>query len=92
MKLNFHWKKKVGPFQTGESLYLNRIVVGGYYWNDTRPRGSSEEATTWNGIISLPSLKTKEVYGSTPDEVKTKIETVVKQWFKEALVKVKGGD
>lgn len=87
MKLNFKWKRKTGQYQTGESLYLNRICVGGYSWNSARTQGSKDNSITWAGFISLPSLSggVDRVYGSSEEEVKSKVERVVVSWFTEVL-------
>ncbi len=82
--MNFLWKQKTGAYQTGESLYLNRIHLGGYYWNTLRASTDKDKSTDWVGQISLPSLKSNTVYGGTDEEVKTKMEKLVIQWFNEA--------
>ena len=84
MELSLKWKRKVGQYQTGERLYLNQIIVGGYEWNGTRPQGSQED-DRWSGRINLPSLKTTAVFSDTEQKVKDKIEGIVREWFNEAL-------
>ncbi|KKM24040.1 hypothetical protein LCGC14_1609150 [marine sediment metagenome] len=86
MKLNFHWKEKTGQYSSGANLYLNRICVGGYEWNTMRSQGEKNDSTKWAGSVGLPSLsdKSKRVYAGSTDEIKTKIEQVIRNWFKEA--------
>ena len=83
-KLNFKWKTKAGQYQSGESLYLNKILVGSYSWNISRSRGSTE-SNHYAGSIFLPSLHFKNVYGEKSEEVKAKVEKVINAWFNEAL-------
>ncbi len=85
--MNFKWVKNKAQYQTGESLYLNRIRVGGYGWNSARSKSDEfGDSINWVGDLDLPSLtdKGKRVYGSNQEEVKAKLERVVTQWFKEA--------
>lgn len=85
MKLNFKWKENTGQYQTGESLYLNRIKVGSYGWNSSRSRSDPKDSTKdYVGQTILPQA-TSSFYGQTTDEVKTKIERHIKAWFVEAL-------
>ncbi len=81
--MNFIWKLNIGAYQTGESLYLNRICLGGYYWNCLKASTDKDKSTDWVGQISLPSLKSNTVYGGTTEEVKTNMEKLFIQWFKE---------
>ena len=67
--MNFIWKQKIGVYQTGESLYLNRIRLGGYCWNCLRASTDKDKSPDWVGQISLPSLKSNTVYGGTTEEV-----------------------
>jgi len=87
-KLKFVWVQKKGQYQTGESLYLNKIRVADYEWNSWRSKTEAGQSNTRNyiGTILLPSLSdsVKHVYGESPDEIKPKIESVVTNWFKEA--------
>lgn len=86
--LNFKWVENKGRFQSGESLYLNRINIGSYGWNSGRVKSDGlGDSIDWAGELSLPSLgeKAKRVFGSNPDEVKAEVERVVISWFKEAL-------
>lgn len=94
-KVQFVWKRKTLAYQTGEALYLNRICVAGFCWNISRSQGDNE-APIWVGDISLPSLKSKKVYGHSEAEIRAKIEKVVTFWFKEAtkvihIAEVEGG-
>lgn len=89
MDIKGEWRTKTGRFQSGESLYLNRVCVGGYEWNSCRPRGSAE-TDRYVGNISLPSTKSTHVFGDSEEEVKLKVERVVNNWFKEALAKTGG--
>lgn len=84
MKLDFKWIENKGRFSSGESVYLNRIRIGSYGWNSARRQGSGDP--DYVGEITLPSLsaKTKRVYSDTQEEIKTKMEAVIKGWFKEA--------
>ncbi len=81
--MQFKWKRKTGQFQSGESLYINRIRVAGFEWNSSRSKGDTE-APDWVGHIELPSLNNNRMYGHGEAEVKSKIEQVVTAWFKEA--------
>ena len=89
MKLNFQWKENKAQYQTGESLYLNRIRLGSYGWNASRSKSESERDNLkdWAGDIALPSLSdtVKRVYGSSTEEVKVKIEEIVTNWLIEAM-------
>ena len=86
MNLNLVWKKNEAQYQTGETLYLNNILVASYGWNSGMSKGDPDrDEKQWSGQITLPSLKNKFRYGSTQEMVKTKIEITVKNWFKEAL-------
>lgn len=83
IKLNFQWKENKGQYQTGESLFLNRIMVGSYGWNGTRSRSEPRDDTKdYLGNTTLPQMG-KFLYGQTPDEIKSKIEHKVTAWFKE---------
>lgn len=84
-KLIFRWKKKTGQYQQGESLYINKIRVGGWGWNSARSRLEADDSTRWIGYVDLPSSKEQRVYGANTDEVKAKIEQTVIAWFIEAL-------
>jgi len=83
--MEYTWRTKTGQFQSGESLYLNGICVGGYGWNACQPK--HDKSKDWAGEVSLPSLKTKVVFGSTEEEIKATMERTVSGWFKEALAK-----
>lgn len=80
--MNFIWKQKTGRFRSGESLYLNRIHLGGYEWNSCKSQGNKDKSIDWTGQVTLPSLKNQTVYGATTEEVKTNMERLVIQWFK----------
>ena len=82
--LQFKWKVKTGQFQSGESLYLNRIRLGGYEWNSLRSR-DDPDAPNYTGSLTLPSLKDNTVFGNTTDEIKFKLENKTNDWFQEAL-------
>lgn len=85
MKLNFKWKENTARFQTGETLYLNRIRVGSYGWNSTRSRDEPRDSTRdYVGQTILPQANS-QVYGETTDEIKSKIERHIKAWFIETL-------
>lgn len=85
MKLNFKWKENTAQYQTGESLYLNRIKVGSYGYNSTRPRSETRDTTKdYVGHTFLPQA-TSPFYGQSPDEIKTKIERHIRAWFIEVL-------
>ena len=88
--MNFTWKIKRGLYQSGQALYLNRIRVGGYGWNAFLPRGSHDDSKRWQGEVSLPSLKTKDIFSFGEEIIRAKIEGVVSDWFKEALAHSKG--
>ena len=82
MNQNFKWKTKKGQFDTGESLYLNRIRLGGFSWNSARTH--MDKSTSWVGSVTLPSLTNNRVYGATPEEIKPQMEKIVTEWFDEA--------
>ena len=84
-KLNFQWRENKGQYQTGETLYLGKIRVASYGWNGSRSRGDTDDNTRYYGRITLPSLRDTGVYGSSPEDIKPKIEKVVTSWFREAL-------
>ncbi len=85
MDLHFKWVKNKARYQTGESLYLNKIKIGSYSWNSAQSQGNHIESMNWEGRIELPSLsdKARTVYGGTQDEIKHKIEQIITNWFKE---------
>ena len=92
-ELNFLWKSKGGQFQTGESLTINGLYMGGYSWNSFRRVGDKDyDSTQWVGGITLPSLKdtARRVYGAETKEIKAKIEGIVTRWFDKALAKAEG--
>ena len=82
VKLQFTWKRKTATYETGESLYLNRIHIAEFSWNISRSQGDTE-APDWAGQIRLPSLKNNRVYGHSEAEIRTRIEHIVTMWFKE---------
>ncbi len=65
---------------------MNKIRLASYDWNIARSRDASDD-TRYSGYVELPSLSdtSKRVYGSTPEEIKAKIERAVNVWFDEAL-------
>ena len=72
-----------GQYQTGESLYLGGVRVASYAWNGYRQKGDTDSNTRYLGQIILPSLAEKTAYGSSLEDIKSKIEFVVTSWFKE---------
>ncbi len=88
MKLNFQWKENKARYQTGESLYLDRICIGSYGWNSCRSKSESERDNLedWSGSLLLPSLSgsARRVYASSIEEVKAKMEKVATNWFNMA--------
>jgi len=89
MKLTFKWKEDTAQYQTGESLYLNKIKVGSYGWNSTRSKSDLREELDWVGQTLLPQAG-QRLYGQNQDEVKVKIERLVTSWFNETLSKAEG--
>jgi hypothetical protein len=85
-KLNFIWKEKKAQYQTGESLYLNRICIAGYSWNAGRSKGDTS-SNNWAGNIDLPNLRdsSRRLLAETEETMRIKIEQVVNSWFTEAL-------
>lgn len=83
-RLKFKWKKKVGQFASGESLYANSIKIASYTWNIGRNR-NDPPGNEYIGNVGLPGLKVDRAYARRPEEIKPKIESVVAQWFEEAL-------
>lgn len=83
--MKFIWVRKTGTYQTGCNLYLNKIRVGGYHWNSSRPQSKTDREPDWIGYIDLPTLKNAKVSGNIEDEIKTGIEKVVTDWFNEAI-------
>ena len=66
-ELNFKWVEKKGRFDNGESLYLNRIKLGGYGWNSSRSKSDNpDDSINWTGELALPSLskKTQRLLGA----------------------------
>lgn len=84
MNLNFTWKKKTGQYQSGESLYLNKIQIAVYSWSMKMKQGIS-----WEGILLLPGLKNEYLYAATEEEIKQELELACTNWFKEALLERK---
>ena len=82
--LNLKWKTNTGQYQTGESLYLNKILIGSYGWNSGRSRGSTN-LDHYVGDVLLPSLKNKRVIADEVEDIKIKVEGIVDSWFNEAL-------
>lgn len=85
--MDFKWVKNKEQYGTGERLYSNGIRLGGYHWDSARSQSDRNNINNWVGYIELPSLtnKAKEIYGSNPEEVKTKIEQIVITWFDKVL-------
>ena len=85
MGLNFNWRRKEAQYQTGEALFLNKIRLGGYSWNSSRPGG--EDGDKWAGIVDLPTLAhdSKYTFGNSEEALKLRMENIVSAWFKEAL-------
>lgn len=86
MKLNFIWKENKRQYETGETLYLNRIRVAEYSWNVSRPRGTHND-DNWGGLVDLPSLtsNSKRAYSDDTEKIKKQIEGIITGWFSEAL-------
>ncbi len=87
-KLSFKWVENKAQYQTGESLYLNRIRMGSYNWNGSRSKSDElGDSINWEGYVTLPSLAdtSKKVYSDNADDIKTKVEQIITNWFKEAL-------
>ena len=87
MKLNFRWQQKQSEFARGESLYLNKIRIGGYTWNVAKHRGETTPDISWVGSLSLPGLEKERVYSDNPGITKMSMERMVTDWFREALKK-----
>ena len=83
MKLNFIWKENTGKYQSGESLFLNRIRVASYEWNGSRSRNDPHDNNNYVGRIILPQSR-ESVYDDDTDILRSKIENIVTAWFKEA--------
>lgn len=83
--MNFIWKVKTGRFQSGSSIYLNRIRLGGFEWNGTRSKTGSHEDNDWTGKMILPSLVNATVYSGNEHDIKNKMEKIAQDWFNEAL-------
>lgn len=85
-KLNFQWKETRLLYQSGESLYLGRILLASYSWNSNRSKEDKTNDNDWVGEVNLPSLtfEAKRQYGTTPEEIKARIEKTVTDWFNEA--------
>jgi len=86
MKLTLTWKTKTGQFDSGESLWLGAIRLGGYSFNASRPRESKND--TYTGHIDLPSLKQKEIFADSKLTIKAVLIKQVEAWFAEALSKI----
>lgn len=84
MKLNFVWKEKKGQFQTGQSLYLNKICVAGYSYNASRPQGTNNN-DSWKGYVDLPGFREDRQLSDSETDMRKQLESVVKVWFTEAL-------
>jgi hypothetical protein len=90
-KLKFIWKVKTGEYQNGESLYINKICVGGYSWNGAMSRDEPQEYKLAHSYIAscyLPGFIDRRVYAPTTEEIKAHIEKMVTNWFNEALREV----
>ena len=87
MKLNFIWKGKTGLYQWGEVLFVNKIRLASCDWNSARSQSDTNQDTKWVGYIRLPLLpdKSQRMYGSTPEEIKGRIEQVVTNWVNELI-------
>jgi len=88
MELHFIWVENKEKYQTGESVYLNRICVGGYEWNSTRSKtdANRDGSNDWRGYITLPQIS-RGIYGENQAAVKAEVERIVKGWFGEATKK-----
>ena len=86
MKLKFRWVVKNGRHQNGESVFLNRIKVGMFDWNDMRSRDEPHSGNDYICRVLLPSLKeeSKITYSSSREEARIRIEQTVTSWFIEA--------
>jgi len=82
MKLNFEWKTKKGQYQTGSSLYLNKIMVASYEYNSSRSKSDSHDDNDWTGTTLLPQANRQE-YSSNENTLKLKLQHIVELWFKE---------
>lgn len=87
MKLNFIWKRKEGMYQSGDNLYVNKILVGYYEYNGTRSRDAIDREPDWKGSINLPSLsdKASRQLDNDLDKLRAKMEWVVTNWATELL-------
>ena len=91
MELTFTWKENTGSFESGESLYLNKIRLGSYSWNSNRSRDKVPRDPDYAGQLNLPSLKIKRVLEDDIESIKAKMEQMVTTWFTEALKKEENG-
>ncbi len=83
MDLHFKWLVNKGQYQTGESLYLNRISIGSFGWNGSRSRDAEPREPDWVGSLTLPQMS-QRVMSDTQEDIKAKLEKMATNWFKEA--------
>lgn len=88
--MEYTWRVKTGQFQSGQSMYLNRILLGGYYWNGTQPQSAHDDSKNWVGELALPSLVKGMIYGHSEENIRAEMERAANSWFKEALTKIGG--
>jgi len=85
VELEFDWRENKAQYQTGESLYLNRILVASYGWNSSQSKGNEDITKRYSGRLILPSLRNSSVYAASESDIKVEIERIVNNWFTEAL-------
>lgn len=84
MKLNFAWKENKLQYQSGESLYLNRIRVASYCWNSFKSRDNPGTNNRYSGTVSLPQIS-KTFYSDNENTLKEQLKKAVTGWVTEIL-------
>ena len=80
IKDKLRWKQ----VDHSERLYINEIHVGNVWYNATTSR--EDKAYIYVGNSLLPgSAQKRSIHGTTPEEVKTLVESLVIAWFEEIL-------
>jgi hypothetical protein len=84
MELNFRWVDQKGKYLIKKNLLINRICIGNCVWNSFASR-TSDISKRYVGEIYLPSVKIRNYYGETVEEVMSQIEKAAKAWFAHVL-------
>lgn len=77
MGLRIEWRANTGKYQSGESAYLGKVVVGGISWSSYYDQTSDE---TYNAAVLLPGIVIQDK-NYTYERGKEIVEHAVNKWF-----------